>query len=133
MGRDAHRLAGRTRQRNARAHPKLSIVAKDTSAARQPDQARSTTPRAQGVHDRPAAFGDAHDHDRAASSKLKGITWVACEIRSASVSVARWFMRGNQAREAYVAAGFGQSGADFRNHNRLLRNPQIKARIDELI
>lgn len=40
---------------------------------------------------------------------------------------------GKDPRDAYIAAGFAQSGADFRNHNRLLRNLHITARIEELI
>jgi phage terminase small subunit len=39
---------------------------------------------------------------------------------------------GTDAREAYVVAGYKASSVAGRNHNRLLRNPAIAARIDAL-
>jgi hypothetical protein len=39
---------------------------------------------------------------------------------------------GKSTRDAYLAAGFSPSGADYRNYNRLLRHPKVSSRIEEL-
>jgi hypothetical protein len=46
--------------------------------------------------------------------------------------IAQEVATGTDAKEAYVLAGYKASSVAGRNHNRLLRNPAIAARIDAL-
>jgi phage terminase small subunit len=45
---------------------------------------------------------------------------------------ARGIAEGKEAKRAYLEAGFKPSSAKFRNYNRLLKEPDVMARINEL-